>query len=134
MVVANGAAVDECDAAMLILSCCVTAEVRNTLEWQHRSCCSVDAAAWVVVEQAAVDRAALFSDFCEFRPFNDPPELLATAGAVAEPELEPGSFMPLVAISAFERASRAEVLIAGDFELSKKESVNEFGLWNCVLR
>ncbi|QHO34021.1 uncharacterized protein DS421_9g263340 [Arachis hypogaea] len=125
MVVANGAAVDECDAAMLILSCCVTAEVRNTLEWQHRSCCSVDAAAWVVVVQAAVDRAALF---------NDPPELLATAGAVAEPELESGSFMPLVAVSAFERASRAEVLIAGDFGLSKKESVNEFGLWNCVLR
>ncbi|QHO46641.1 uncharacterized protein DS421_6g189310 [Arachis hypogaea] len=61
----------------------------------------------------------------------DPPELLAAAGAVARPELESGLFIPLVAVSAFERASRVEVLTAGDFGLSEKESVNEFGIWIC---
>ncbi|XP_020964324.1 uncharacterized protein LOC110265614 [Arachis ipaensis] len=44
-------------------------------------------------------------------------------------ELESDLLVLLVAVSAFERASRAEVLIAGGFGLSKKESVNEFGLW-----
>ena len=38
-------------------------------------------------------------------------------------------FMPFIAVSTFERASRAEILIAGDFGLSEKESVNEFGMW-----
>ncbi|QHO20085.1 uncharacterized protein DS421_11g334770 [Arachis hypogaea] len=49
-------------------------------------------------------------------------------------ELESGLLMPLVAVSAFERASRAKVLIAGDFRVEAKRTYEAFGLWNCVLR
>ncbi|QHO08231.1 uncharacterized protein DS421_14g470760 [Arachis hypogaea] len=52
--------------------------------------------------------------------------------SAAEPVRRPPLFGSAV-LSSFrcfcfrERASRAEVLIVGDFGLSKKESVNEFG-------
>ncbi|QHO46908.1 uncharacterized protein DS421_6g191750 [Arachis hypogaea] len=65
--------------------------------------------------------------------------LRVTIKAAAEPVQGPPLFgaavlslfrllMLLIAVFAFERASRGEVLIFGDFGLSEKESVNEFGL------
>ncbi|QHO02244.1 uncharacterized protein DS421_13g422170 [Arachis hypogaea] len=70
---------------MLILSRRVTAKVRKLTGIAHRSCCLADAIAWVAAVRAAIDGAAMFSDFCEFRLCVDPPKLLAAAGTVAGP-------------------------------------------------
>ncbi|QHO02245.1 uncharacterized protein DS421_13g422180 [Arachis hypogaea] len=72
---------------MLILSRRVTAKVRKLTGIAHRSYCLADATAWVAAVRAAIDEAAMFSDFCEFRLCVDPPKLLAAAGTIAGPWL-----------------------------------------------
>ncbi|QHO02154.1 uncharacterized protein DS421_13g421420 [Arachis hypogaea] len=48
-------------------------------------------------------------------------------------ELESGLLVPVGAVSTFERAGRAEILIV-DFGVRQKGLCDAFGLWNCVLR